>query len=57
MAILDNLVRHYRSARTREQLAALSDRQLTDIGLTRADVHDREVLLKAMKPVGLRGLV
>ncbi len=57
MALFDTLVQKYRSQRTREILNTLSDRQLEDIGLSRADVVNTRVALTASKPVGMRGII
>ena len=39
MALFQFLIRQYRLGRTRAILGQLSDRQLDDIGLTRADLY------------------
>ena len=57
MALFDTLVQKYRNQRTRAVLSTLSDRQLDDIGLSRADVVDTHQSYAANKPVGMRGII
>ena len=57
MALFDTLVQKYRNQRTRSALNSLSDRQLDDIGLSRADVCNPRATFVASKPVGTRGII
>lgn len=57
MALFDTLVQKYRNQRTREILNTLSDRQLDDIGLSRADVASAHTNFAAGKPNGMRGII
>lgn len=57
MALFDTLIERYRAERTRSILSTLSDRQLDDIGLSRADVYDPKTVISSRKPTGMRGII